>query len=958
MGCGPSQLKRHENDLKMVEQLLAKDGATLDAGTTALLIWKCRRDPRLVAAAAAWLEKHSDARRAFDGVEFYLPQLSHMLVHLDVDWPAGTLERFALVVAQQSPHFALQLHWILRAALEDYAPRGDGSGGHERYYRRCAHLAADVESCVAHGSARPENLEELFVAGLIGRDELGARGAAKQASLAQRLVDAALRPMLSVRDGGEPELVDPDVVPHRASTFSGPLSCYVDGSGGACARGGAWAATVAKVESRSLLVYDAKKRGGRDHGRLLRAMPLDGSSVNPVEDPGGDAPGFDFVVAPRRGDPFAAIRLRALSAETRERWLACLGEEARRAPAAPPAAPGGSPARDRGDAASRRRYDFFLREKKFVDALVGVAEDLRALPRAARQSALPNKLAAVDVNPLAYVPLCNSTDTWRSVLRIVPDEGSVFNTKERCPCLVYFETAQEPGLEGLDVANVVHAHVAGPDAALPAGAAAPPRRRNKCRRRPRSGAAGSFDSEQSALTPQGASAEPPRFGIRRGSRGRSSPPGDGSPTKPRPSLADRAAPPCPSGARSAEGPRRRPRRRRRRCTPRRRPSSSRRAATTSRRPAGPPRDEKPAPARRASARASRVQARASRVLDFWGEQFRRSQLHYSPRRSRPQEHDRPSDASAGRWSFGEGPSMWARPSEARHPELSHGAGWKAKEQAARDKSPFAANAPSWRLQAVIVKSNDDLRQEVFVVQLIAHYARAFRSAKLGLFLRPYRIVAVSSTTGLIELVKESTSLDRLYASSGGGLKAHFESTFGPPGSPELAAAVGRFAESLAAASFVCYVLAIKDRHNGNILLDAQGRIVHIDFGFVLGHATGGAFSMERAPFKLTGDFLDVLGDDGLERFASALGDAFVAAAASVDEVTALVEIMQYKSTFPCFRARGAAAVSDFKKRHHAHLGEADLRKKARALVAASANHVGTYVYDVFQHKTNGVSYTK
>lgn len=302
--------------------------------------------------------------------------------------------------------------------------------------------------------------------------------------------------------------------------------------------------------------------------------------------------------------------------------------------------------------------------------------------------------------------------------------------------------------------------------------------------------------------------------------------------------------------------------------------------------------------------------------------------------------------------------MWARPSEARHPELSAGAGWKAKEQAARDKSPFAATAPSWRLQAVIVKSNDDLRQEVFVVQLIAHYARAFRSAKLGLFLRPYRIVAVSSTTGLIELVKESTSLDRLYASSGGGLKAHFEATFGPRGSPELAAAVGRFAESLAAASFVCYVLAIKDRHNGNILLDAQGRIVHIDFGFVLGHATGGAFSLERAPFKLTGDFLDVLGDDGLERFASALGDAFVAAAASVDEVTALVEIMQYKSTFPCFRARGAAAVADFKKRHHAHLGEAALRQKARALVAASANHVGTYVYDVFQHKTNGVSYTK
>ena len=221
MGCSESSLKRHEKDLAMVERLLAKDGGSLDAGTTALLIWKCRRDPRLVAAAAAWLEKHSDARRAFDGVEFYLPQLAHMLVHLDVDWPAGTLERFALIVAQQSPHFALQLHWILKAAMEDYAPRSDGSGGHELYYRRCAHLREDVESCVAHGSARPEQLEELFLAGLIGRDELGARGAAKQASVAQRLVDAALRPMLSVVDGGAASLVDPSVVPHRASTFGG-----------------------------------------------------------------------------------------------------------------------------------------------------------------------------------------------------------------------------------------------------------------------------------------------------------------------------------------------------------------------------------------------------------------------------------------------------------------------------------------------------------------------------------------------------------------------------------------------------------------------------------------------------------------------------------------------------------------------------------------------------------------
>ena len=67
--------------------------------------------------------------------------------------------------------------------------------------------------------------------------------------------------------------------------------------------------------------------------------------------------------------------------------------------------------------------------------------------------------------------------------------------------------------------------------------------------------------------------------------------------------------------------------------------------------------------------------------------------------------------------------------------------------------------------------------------------------------------------------------------------------------------------SLAGYSLFCYLFAVKDRHNGNILLDSRGHVIHIDFGFILGIAPGGKFSLETAPFKLTAEMAEVLGGE-------------------------------------------------------------------------------------------------
>ena len=88
---------------RLVDDVFGKDNqGKVPIEKVMMLIWQFRDDPSVVQFMAQFVAKYAGSRDVFDGVEFYLPQLAHMIIHLEASWDDAILERFALIIAQQS----------------------------------------------------------------------------------------------------------------------------------------------------------------------------------------------------------------------------------------------------------------------------------------------------------------------------------------------------------------------------------------------------------------------------------------------------------------------------------------------------------------------------------------------------------------------------------------------------------------------------------------------------------------------------------------------------------------------------------------------------------------------------------------------------------------------------------------------------------------------------------------
>eukprot|EP00045_Choanoeca_perplexa_P015235 m.186619 g.186619 ORF g.186619 m.186619 type:complete len:982 (+) comp16923_c0_seq2:141-3086(+) len=279
----------------------------------------------------------------------------------------------------------------------------------------------------------------------------------------------------------------------------------------------------------------------------------------------------------------------------------------------------------------------------------------------------------------------------------------------------------------------------------------------------------------------------------------------------------------------------------------------------------------------------------------------------------------------------------------------------AKVKRIRRMSPYG-HLRSWHLISAIVKTGDDLRQELLATQLLKLFQKVFKDERLALWLRPLQILVTSNNSGLIEVVGSAVSLHQTKRSSGDTLLAYFEQEFGPQTCERFMDAQQNFVESLAAYSLFTHFAQVKDRHNGNIMIDSEGHILHIDYGFFFSNSPGRNMGFENAPFKLLQDFVAVMGgpdSDMFKYYRMLIFKGFLAARKHREAFVTLLRIAQADSKLPCF-VGGEAAFAAFEKRFQRGLTDEVLMTHVDTLIDKSLNNTRTKLYDNFQYYTNGI----
>ncbi|KAJ7217187.1 hypothetical protein GGX14DRAFT_440647 [Mycena pura] len=263
-------------------------------------------------------------------------------------------------------------------------------------------------------------------------------------------------------------------------------------------------------------------------------------------------------------------------------------------------------------------------------------------------------------------------------------------------------------------------------------------------------------------------------------------------------------------------------------------------------------------------------------------------------------------------------------------------------------------------QQAIFKVGDDCRQDVLALQIIAMFKNIFTSVGLTLYLFPYRVTATAPGCGVIDVVPNATSRDEMGRAKVNDLLDFFVARYGGQDTVAFQRARLNFIQSMAAYSVACYILQIKDRHNGNIMIDGEGHIVHIDFGFLFDIDKSLPFfffwtgvKFEPHSFKLNHEMVLLMGgrySQGYQLFQNLTVKAFLAIRPHAEQLVSTVQLM-LDTGLPSFK--GEPTIKRLRDRYALGLNERQAAEWMMSVIRNAHENVRSTAYDEL---TSGIPY--
>lgn len=240
-------------------------------------------------------------------------------------------------------------------------------------------------------------------------------------------------------------------------------------------------------------------------------------------------------------------------------------------------------------------------------------------------------------------------------------------------------------------------------------------------------------------------------------------------------------------------------------------------------------------------------------------------------------------------------------------------------------------------------------EEILALQLAKYYQSLLQDSSI--WCKPPRVQRINVDTVIMELPKKSTSIAEAKKLNGGRLINYFIETHGSFGSSTFEKAQACFTRSLAGLALLSYVLGIKNRHDGNFMMDEDGHIFASDLSASLGSSP----TLEVAPFKLTNEYLDVMGGEEstcYKLFCDLFVIGYKIACDDAATANALVRVLSGK----CFTAKmkHASKATKYLRERLQSGTSSEVEEKAASLIERSRQNMLTSAFDAISKSKGSV----